>query len=359
MERLRGETYMKRSAIFVIITALLLSTCFTAAYADEPAAGTRVPKKVVFWLKPDICVELNDVRMVFKDANGQTVYPVIFNGTTYLPVRAVSALMDEPVEWDAASKTVYIGKTLTNPVKSSAPVSRSSAVRADESDIIAASMLQPSLVSGYSKPDVTVMYDFAIQTFRDADRQTVYPLNYNGSIYLPLRAISRLMEEPIEWDSAAKRICIGDGEEEEEEPVEEEPDDTGAVFEQLREFFEEEETLYYEATAKITRIKNATTEEKQAIAVSASENHVKAQSITLEVKEIEDQDEFTDEEKAAYDALLAFSESNEYYILILENIAYMAANEQDYSMLADTFLYFALEAQAKMEEARDMIMSED
>jgi hypothetical protein len=152
--------------------------------------------------------------MVFKDVNGQTVYPVIFNGTTYLPVRAVSALMDEPVEWDAPSKTVFIGKTLTNPVKSSGPVSRSSAVRADESDIAAAAMLQPSLVSGYSKPDVTVMYDFVIQTFRDADRQTVYPLNYNGSIYLPLRAISRLMGEPIEWDAQRKDFSCGTKDEE-------------------------------------------------------------------------------------------------------------------------------------------------
>jgi hypothetical protein len=349
---------MKKAAIFVIITALLFSTCIPAAYADEPAAGTRVPKKVMFWLKPDICVELNEVRMVFKDANGHTVYPVIFNGTTYLPVRAVSSLMGEPIEWDAASKTVYIGRTLTNPVKSPAQVSRDCAVRADESDIIAASMLQPSLVSGYSKPDVTVMYDFVIQTFKDADRQTVYPLNYNGSIYLPVRAISRLMGEPIKWDAAAKKISIGDGEE--EEPVEEEPDeDADAVFKQLRELFEEEEALYYEATAKITRIKNAGTEERQAIAISASENCVKAQSVTLDVKQIKDQDEFTDEEKAAYEALLAFAESNEYYILILENIAYMAANGQDYSMLAETFLYFALEAQAKLEEARDLIMQED
>jgi len=355
---------MKRPAILAIITALLISTCMTAAYADEPAAGARVPKKVMFWLKPDICVELNNVRMVFKDANGHTVYPVIYNGTTYLPVRAVSALMGEPIEWDAASKTVYIGRTLSNPIKSPAQVPRDCAVRADESDIIAASMLQPGVVSGYSKPDVTVMYDFEIQTFKDANRQTVYPLNYNGSIYLPLRAISRLMGEPIEWDAAAKKICIGAGEEEEEdkekEPAKKDPgENERAVFEELWKLFEEGETLYYEAAAKITRIKDATAEEKQAIAVSASENYRKAQSITLDVKKIEDQDEFTDEEKAAYDALLAFSESNEYYILILENIAYMAANEQDYSMLADTFLYFALEAQAKLEEARGLIKQRD
>ncbi len=351
---------MKRSVIFIIITVLVFSTFLTAAYADDPVPGTPVQKQVVFWLKPDISVELNGVRQTFKNANGVAVYPIIYNGTTYLPVRAVSALMEEPIEWDASSKTVYIGKTLTNPVSSSeslAQIPSGSAIPAEESDIMAARVLEPGLVSGYSKPDVTVMYDFVLQTFKDANGFTVYPLNYRGSTYLPIRAISRLMDEPIEWDGAAKRISIGDGEEE-EEPAEEPEEESGGALAELQEIFDSEEALYYEASAKITSIRDATTEEKQAISVSASENCVKAQSLTLDVKKV-DQDDFTKKEKAAYDALLAFAESNEYYILVLENIAYMAANDQDYSMLADTFLYFAVDAQTKMGAARDLIIPEE
>ena len=72
--------------------------------------------------------------------------------------------------------------------------------------------------------------------------------------------------------------------------------------------------------------------------------------LTLEIKNI-DQSSFTEEEKEVYDKLAAFAESNEYYILVLENIAYLAASDSDYSMLADTFLYFAMEAQTKMAAA--------
>jgi len=80
-----------------------------------------------------------------------------------------------------------------------------------------------------------------------------------------------------------------------------------------------------------------------------------AQALTQEVKGI-DQKDFSEEKKAACAKLQAFAESNEYYILVLENIAYLAAADSDYSMLADTFLYFAVEAQNAMRAARDLII---
>jgi len=354
---------MKRFAIFVTAVALLLSTCISEAYAVTSDSGTSVPKKVSFYLKPDISVELNGERQIFRDANNQMVHPIIYNGTTYLPVRAVSALMKEPVEWDDGSKTVYIGKTLKYPIKSSAPIPTEAAAPATKSDLSVLYGMVPCTVTGYLKPDVFVMYDFEMQTFYDAKGLIVYPLNYNGSIYLPVRAVSGLMDEPITWDDTEKKICIGDGEEEEEpieaESEEEEPEEEiSENFKLFKEYYESEEALYYESSAKISKVKDADSEKRQAIAVAASENYLKAQSITMKVKTI-DQSSFSEEEKAAYNKLLAFAESNEYYLLVLENIAYLASAESDYSMLAETFLYFALEAQTNMAEARALIIIDE
>jgi len=359
----KGNQEMKRLAIFVISAILIFSTSVTEIFAAGSESGTASQRKVIFYLKPDICVELNGVRQVFKDANGQTVYPIVYNGTTYLPVRAVSALMKEPVEWDSGSKTVYIGKTLSYPLKTSAPIPKDAASPADEGDLAELVGLEPTLVTGYSKSDVLVMYDFEIQTFRDANGTKVFPLNFNGSTYLPIRAVSGLMDEPITWFATEKRICIGDGVEEEapededqdEEEDTEEDDDFAIAL--LKELFESEEALYYEASAKVSSIKGASLDERQAIAASASDNYLKAQSLKQEIGEL-DQDDFTESEKAACEKLLAFAESNEYYLLVLENIAYMAASDSDYSMLADTFLYFAMEAQTKMGEARKLIIKE-
>lgn len=335
----------------------MFSTSISEIYAANPDSGAVAQKMVMFYLKPDISVELNGVRQVFKDVSGQVVYPIIYNGTAYLPVRAVSALMKEPVEWDSGSKTVFIGKTLSYPIKANAPIPTEAALSAAETDIAALDGMEPSLVTGYLKPDVLVMYDFEMQSFKDANGLTVYPLNYGGTTYLPIRAISDLMNEPITWDGAAKKISIGDGK---TEPVIDDKEDQEPVNKasaKLKELYESEEALYYEASAKISSIKKAASDEKQAIASSASDNYLKAQSLTLEVKAL-DQSTYTENDKASYDKLVAFAESNEYYLLVLENIAYLAASDSDYSMLADTFLYFAMDAQTKMEDARKAIVKE-
>lgn len=44
-----------------------------------------------------------------KDATGQTVEPFIYNGTTYLPVRAVGNAIGKEVSWDGVNKVVYLG----------------------------------------------------------------------------------------------------------------------------------------------------------------------------------------------------------------------------------------------------------
>ena len=43
------------------------------------------------------------------DVNGKTVEPFIYNGTTYLPVRAVANAMNKAVSWDGENFTVYLG----------------------------------------------------------------------------------------------------------------------------------------------------------------------------------------------------------------------------------------------------------
>lgn len=49
-----------------------------------------------------------------KDANGQTVEPFIYNGTTYLPVRAIGNAIGKEVNWDGVKNVVYLGATPGN-----------------------------------------------------------------------------------------------------------------------------------------------------------------------------------------------------------------------------------------------------
>lgn len=60
----------------------------------------------------DIPVMFNNIKIVVDGKELQTdKEPFIYEGTTYLPVRAVGEAVGESVTWDASSKTVILGET--------------------------------------------------------------------------------------------------------------------------------------------------------------------------------------------------------------------------------------------------------
>ena len=82
--------------------------------------GAMLTSGVVFAKQISETVELfyNNIKIyidggeiVPKDANGNVVEPFTMNGTTYLPVRAISNALGKDVEWDGETFSVYIGKS--------------------------------------------------------------------------------------------------------------------------------------------------------------------------------------------------------------------------------------------------------
>ena len=57
-----------------------------------------------------INVYMDDVRLAMTDVNGNAVEAFAYNGTTYLPVRAVANAFDTAISWDGLSQSVYIGR---------------------------------------------------------------------------------------------------------------------------------------------------------------------------------------------------------------------------------------------------------
>lgn len=65
------------------------------------------------------------------------MYPITYEGSTYLPVRAVADALDVPIQWDAENYTVHIGGTSDEIPILSEPFSLFSAtITADEVDRI-------------------------------------------------------------------------------------------------------------------------------------------------------------------------------------------------------------------------------
>ena len=82
-------------------TALLLTSLLTGALAYT---GTRTAQLTY----SDIKVALDGESLDLADATGAEVEPFAINGTTYLPVRAISQALGFQVAWNGDSHTVYI-----------------------------------------------------------------------------------------------------------------------------------------------------------------------------------------------------------------------------------------------------------
>lgn len=72
-----------------------------------PALADSVSKTAEIYYK-DIKIYIDGSEVVPKDANGKVVEPFIMDGTTYLPVRAISSALGLQVEWDAATNSAKL-----------------------------------------------------------------------------------------------------------------------------------------------------------------------------------------------------------------------------------------------------------
>lgn len=90
-----------RAFFMGVLATLLLVNLATPALA---AAGKKIE---VF---TGVKIFIDDTQLHPKDAAGNPVDVFIYNGTTYLPVRAVSEGLGKPVQWDGKTQSVYIGK---------------------------------------------------------------------------------------------------------------------------------------------------------------------------------------------------------------------------------------------------------
>lgn len=56
-------------------------------------------------------IYIDGVKLEPTDANGNPVETFVYNGTTYVPLRAVSQSLGKAVNWDGEDQRVYIGET--------------------------------------------------------------------------------------------------------------------------------------------------------------------------------------------------------------------------------------------------------
>ncbi|WP_253290997.1 stalk domain-containing protein [Pseudoflavonifractor sp. MSJ-37] len=75
-----------------------------------PAGAAALTGKKIDVLQ-GIEIFVDGVRLDPKDANGKSVETFVYNGTTYIPLRAVSQALGKAVNYDGNTKRAYIGSS--------------------------------------------------------------------------------------------------------------------------------------------------------------------------------------------------------------------------------------------------------
>lgn len=94
---------MRRKILLTLLLAIVL--ILSISIGAVAASNTQITAL----LNHALNITLDGKPWTPKDANGNALTPITYEGSTYLPVRAVAEAAGIGVDWDAATQTVVLG----------------------------------------------------------------------------------------------------------------------------------------------------------------------------------------------------------------------------------------------------------
>lgn len=170
---------MKKIISFLIITSVLLSSILVTA--DETDTAQVVDYKIVY----------NEELFNFKYQNGKRLFPILFNDSLFLTCHAIEGLFGISVYKNDS----YINIDCT-------PALQVNIFNQQE-------LLKSALpISVTLDKMINVSFNNKIIEFKDVNNNTLYPLYYNGEIFLPIRGIAQYLNLPISFDKETDTVYI-------------------------------------------------------------------------------------------------------------------------------------------------------
>ncbi|MGN0135509.1 PepSY domain-containing protein [Anaerotignum sp.] len=178
------KKWIAMGTTLVMVTALAMPAMAASSFKEEKAV-----------LRPDFTIVIDGEEMNFKRADGSAAYALVYEDSTYLPLRAIGEALGRNVNWDEQTKTITLEGERTTKDSSNKYIEG-----------------ETKNVWVQVRNDFTIVIDGKEQTFKTSAGKRIYPLLYDGSTYLPLRAIGQIMGKDVGWDNSTKTVTLtGEG----------------------------------------------------------------------------------------------------------------------------------------------------
>lgn len=93
---------MKKSKLFLSVAAFML--CASTAISAVP----EVFETISVQLRPDIEIYVDGEVQVLTDTNGNEISPIVYEGTTYIPLRLAGEIAGSTVSWDGTTNAINL-----------------------------------------------------------------------------------------------------------------------------------------------------------------------------------------------------------------------------------------------------------
>lgn len=190
------EELLKKGTSFALaaMTAFTLTTTPVKAVESNPTQIKTLSYANIAVYK-GVNIVINDMPFTPTDVNGKEVPPFIYNGTTYLPARAISNAFNAQISWDGATNSVYIDTTNVTGDAVNNTMPRESTT--------------PFLTNIKVQEGVNLYIDNELYIPTNAKGEPVDIFLVDGTTYLPVRALANIFDTYVEWEDETNTVYLG------------------------------------------------------------------------------------------------------------------------------------------------------
>ncbi|MCL1827972.1 MAG: copper amine oxidase N-terminal domain-containing protein [Oscillospiraceae bacterium] len=181
---------MKIKKCLILIFAGLL---FTAVLGFTPVSAENKTTDATLHYR-DIRITLDGTVVTPTDEHGNYTEPFIMDGSTYLPVRGLAALLGLSVEWEGSTSTISLAKQSSG--KSAEPVYTLGSV-----ETVAVTL---------TYRDIIILLDGKEINATDERGNTVEPFIMGNTTYLPMRGMASALGLSVSWDGVTGTVILSE-----------------------------------------------------------------------------------------------------------------------------------------------------